>query len=152
MNVTVAQLLKHKKRIAGRIATVTADITKNNSKIANAEQEVDVLDLVQKRKRLVDHLVQIKTILYEVNKKIQWHIFKMAELKSEIAMYQGLNTLHGETAPEYGEKKGRTYIAIIRKGAVDKKVEELTLEIDAIQEHLDGFNHNTKVDVPDFAE
>lgn len=152
MRMTVAQLLKYKKRFVGRLATITADITKNNSRLADSEQEVNVAEAIEKRQRMVAHLIEVKTVLYLVNQKIQKEIFTMAEKKSEIAMYQGLSTQHGRTAPSYGGRDGYTYVATVRKADVDAKVAQLTKDIDALQEHLDGFNHNTKVEVPDFNE
>jgi hypothetical protein len=152
MNMTVAQLLKYKKRLVGRIATVTADITKNNSLLEKKQREVDVVELLKLRDKLVDHLVAVKMVLYKANATIQEGIFLLAELKGEVAMYSAINITHGPVEPGYGQKEGNVYVAAIRKADVDKKVEELNKKIDEVQQTLDGFNHSFKVDVPDFKE
>lgn len=152
MNMTVAQLLKYKKRLVGRIATVTSDITKNNSLLEKKQREVDIPKAIQLREKLVNHLLDVKVILAKANEKIQRDIFRLAELKGEVAMYAGLSTVHGPVEPSYGQKEGSVYVAALRKADVDAKIEQLNNEIDQVQQSLDGFNHSFKVDLPDFKE
>jgi hypothetical protein len=150
MNMTVAQLLKYKKRVAGDLAKVNAEIVANNSKNIKTEREVDVRKQWDLRERLIKHMIDVKMALFKVNQPIQHLIFEASEVKGTIKVLVALPTVHGVVPAAYRETEAQTFEAVIRKAEVDRRTKDLTVRLDKIQEELDAFNHTTKVEVPDF--
>lgn len=153
MEMTLAKALKHKNRVAQKIARISDDIRANNSILAVNDPEVDVKRLDGMRKELTDYLVALKTAIHRASDSVRDKIFLLAELKGSIGFYRSICTQHGRreshrfgSGDEYVEHK-----ATIRKESVDRIVAELEERIDEIQDHLEEFNVTTaiKIDIPD---
>src|SRR5262249_28078630 len=88
----------------------------------------------------------LKTAITQANVPVQSTIYSLAELKSLIALLQGLNTKHGGFVEGYA---GTTvqYVAQLRRGEVNDEVRRLEAEIDRLQDRLDTFNHTTRIAV-----
>ena len=148
MKITLAQALKLKKRVVQTIGQKNKLITANNQMLKDSTIEVDVSEEVKLRAKLVNSLIDLKEALAEANKPIRKLIFKLSELKSEIALLESLPTKHGIGKEEYGTDKIE-YVSTIRAFVVQKLVKQLQKEIDETQEKIDAFNYTTKIEVPE---
>ena len=154
MEMTLAKALKHKNRVAQKIARISDDIRANNSILAVTAAEVDVCALDEMRKTLTDYLVALKTAIHRASDSVRDKIFMLAELKGSIGFYRSVCTQHGKRESHRFGGGGDEFVehkAVIRKEAVDRIVAELEERIDAIQDQLEEFNVSTKIeiDIPD---
>lgn len=153
MEMTLAKALKHKNRVAQKIARISDDIRANNSILAVNDPEVDVQALDRMRLELTDYLVALKTAIHRASDSVRDKIFMLAELKGSISFYGSICTQHGKReAHRFGG--GEEFVehkAVMRKEAIDRIVVELEERIDAIQDQLEEFNVTTKIqiEIPD---
>jgi hypothetical protein len=146
MKITLAKAMKLKNRLAGRLNEVTEQITTYNCQIKGMNETVNVESLLKDRGQLQAALVEVKSLIAQANREIQRDIFTLGEWKSELTMYQSLNTQDG-TQPHY-QGTNITYVATIKQDQAKKKIRELEKLIDQTQDKLDGFNAETRIDVP----
>ena len=145
VTITLAKALKLKNRLAGRVAKLTADIQAHNSTQQGADAP-DVPALYARRAEAVAALVDLKAALTQANRPIQRDIYALAEKKAEIALLAGLETKHGTFREGYATAD-TVYVAQLRKADVDARTTALEADIDALQDKLDGFNHDTRLGV-----
>ncbi len=148
MDLTLAKALKYKNRLVTAISSRTNDIQRYNSVVEGGDREVDVLKLLEEHQLLVKHLIDLKLAINKANQPIQQFIFEIAEVKSEIKLYEGMSTTHGSSRDLYGEAVIK-YDALLRKKDVDQKVVELNRRLDAVQEKIDVHNHVAKITIED---
>ena len=141
--VTLAKALKLKNRLAGRLAKIDSDLQNYNSVPAGSDQP-DIRTIYEGRKTLVGQLVELKVAINAANQSSQRTIFRLGELKSQVALLGKMSTKHGNVLEEYARTQVQ-YIAQFRKVDVDRAVRELEVEIDRLQEELDAFNYRTTI-------
>ncbi len=146
VKITLAKALKLKNRLAGRVTKLTEDIQAYNS-VQQGAEAVDVRALYTRRADLVDRLADLKYAIYRANLPVQKAIFELAEKKAATALLAGLSTKHGTFHEGYPTAGEVTYVAQLRKAEVDELVARLEQEIDRLQDRLDGFNHETAVEI-----
>ena len=145
--ITLAKALKVKNRLTGRLAKVQADIQAFNSVPEGQADQVNVPALVQTCEELVGALVALKTAINDANREAQRDIYDLAEKKATIQFLAGVNTRHGPQPPVYPSTVEVTYVAALKKADVDGLVAGLEKEIDQLQDRLDEFNHDRRVEV-----
>jgi hypothetical protein len=145
--ITLAKALKVKNRLAGRLAKAQADIQAYNSVPQGQADQVNVPALVKTREELVGALVSLKAAINEANREAQRDIYLLAERKATAQFLAGVNTRHGPQAPVYPSTVEVTYVAALKKADVDALVAGLEKEIDQLQDRLDQFNHDRRVEV-----
>ncbi len=158
--VTVAKALKLKKRVLGKINRVTKSIHECNSVLAENTPRHDVLELVKTRQLLVDYLIAIKVAISRANdpmpvgvtinrpnNPIVKDIYRLAELRGEIAFWEGIDTTDGLVSTMYRAEAPNSYKATIKENDVEERVAELEKRIDEIQDKLDAHNATTKIEV-----
>ena len=145
--ITLAKALKIKNRLAGRLAKVQTDIQGFNSVPEGQAGQVDVPALVQTREELVGALVGLKTAINEANREAQRDIYDLAEKKATAQFLAGVNTRHGPQPAVYPNTTEVSYVAALKKADVDALVAGLEKEIDQLQDKLDQFNHDHKIEV-----
>lgn len=141
--LTLAKALKLKNRLAGRLAKVDSDLENYNSVLAGSDQP-DIRAIYEGRRALVAQLIELKVAINAANQPIQRTIFRLGELKSEIALLGKLSTKHGTVVEGYAGVQTQ-YVAHFRKADVDRRVRELEVEVDRLQEELDAFNYRTTI-------
>jgi hypothetical protein len=146
-DITLAKALKVKNRLAGRLAKVQADIQAFNSVPQGQADQVHVPALVQTREELVEALVSLKTAINDANREAQRDIYLLAEKKATAQYLAGLNTRHGPQPAVYPNTTEVNYVAALKKADVDALMVRLEKEIDQLQDKLDQFNHDRKVEV-----
>ncbi|MBV9125693.1 MAG: hypothetical protein JO112_20275 [Planctomycetes bacterium] len=145
--ITLAKALKVKNRLTGRLAKVQADIQAYNSVPQGQADQVNVPALMQTRAELVGALVGLKTAINDANREIQRDIYDLAEKKATAQFLAGVNTRHGPQPPVYPSTIEVTYVAALKKADVDRLVAGLEKEIDQLQDRLDQFNHDHRIEV-----
>ena len=145
--ITLAKGLKVKNRLAGRLARVQADIQAYNSAPEGQAGQVNVPALMQTREELVSALVGLKTAINDANREAQRDIYDLAEKKATAQFLAGVNTRHGPQPPVYPSTTEVNYVAALKKADVDGLVAGLEKEIDQLQDKLDQFNHDHRIEV-----
>ena len=145
--ITLAKALKLKNRLVGRLAKVQGDIQVFNIVTQGQAGQVDVLALMQTREALVDAIVGIKTAINDANREVQRDIYALAEKKATAQFLAGVCTRHGPQPPAYPTTVEVKYVAALKKADVDAQVAQLEKDIDQLQDKLDQFNHDRKIEV-----
>lgn len=139
VGLSLSKALKIKNRLAGRLAKTNLSIAQYNCTVEGRKDEVDVKALDKERTSLVAALVELKTSIFEANKGIYRSIILIGEKKGEVEFLNGLNTKHG-TEPHGYQAQPVTYVSVIQKAEVDKRVKQLEKEIDELQDAIDKYN------------
>src|SRR5262245_30103667 len=147
VEITLAKALKIKNRLTGRLAKAQADILAYNSVPQGQADQVNVPALVTAREELVGALVALKTAINEANREAQRDIYALAEKKGTAQFLASVNTRHGPQPPVYPSTVEVVYVAALKKADVDGLVAGLEGEIDRLQDRLDQFNHDRRVEV-----
>jgi hypothetical protein len=145
--ITLAKALKIKNRLTGRLVKVQTDIQAFNSVPAGQADQVNVPALMQAREELVGALVALKTGINDANRETQRDIYLLAESKATAQFLAGVNTRHGPQPPMYPSTIEVNYVAALKKADVDGLVAGLEKEIDQLQDRLDQFNHDHRIEV-----
>jgi hypothetical protein len=145
--ITLAKALKIKNRLVGRLAKVQADIQAFNSVPEGQAGQVDVPALFQAREALVEAIVGLKTAINDANREAQRDIYALAEKKATAQFLAGVCTRHGPQPPVYPSTVEVNYVAALKKADVDAQVAGLEKDIDQLQDRLDQFNHDRKIEV-----
>lgn len=148
--VTLAQALKQRKRLAQRIGQIDQRIGKNNSVPQGNVRDASPRELLSERGRLVDQLVAVKMAILRGNDGIQEKVLRIAEIKGEITLLNGVDTKHGQQEGAVVWRQGPpiVYEAEMKQPEVDERVRALEAQIDAIQEEIDRYNYTTRIEVP----
>ena len=147
VNLTLGKALKIKNRLTGRLAKVQADVQAYNSVPAGQADQVNVPALMKAREELVEALVSLKTAINDANREAQRDIYDLAEKKAAAQFLAGVNTRHGPQPPVYPSTVEVNYVAALKKADVDGLVAGLEKEIDQLQDRLDQFNHDHRIEV-----
>ena len=145
--IILAKALKIKNRLTGRLAKVQADIQAYNSVPEGQANQVNVLALMKTREELVGALVSLKTAINDANREAQRDIYDLAEKKATAQFLGCVNTRHGPLPAVYPSTTEVNYVAALKKADVDALVARLENEIDQLQDRLDQFNHERKIEV-----
>jgi hypothetical protein len=145
--ITLAKALKVKNRVTGRLAKVHADFQAYNSVPAGQADQVNVPALLKAREELVGALVGLKAAINEANREAQRDIYDVAEKKAAARSLAGVNTRHGPQPPVYPSTVEVIYVAALKKADVDGLVAGVEKEIDQLQDRLDQFNHDRRIEV-----
>ena len=145
--ITLAKALKIKNRLVGRLAKAQIDIQTYNSVPEALADQVNIPVLVKNRDELVEALVGVKTAINEANREAQRDIYELAEKKGMVQFLAGLNTRHGVQPAVYPSTTEVKYVAALKKADVDVQVARLEKEIDQLQDRLDQFNHDRRIEV-----
>jgi len=151
MKITLAKALKLKNRLANKTMEVSRSIHDYNSVIEGKERPVDISALIQKREKLVDALINLKTAINSANTPVQKTIYLLAELKGEISFLRGIDTSSGKQMNGIWGDNVRIYntVAILDYATVKGLTEEAEASIDANQDLLDKHNHTVELDIDD---
>lgn len=77
----------------------------------------------------------------------QQDIYDLAEKKGTVQFLAGVNTRHGPQPATYPSTTEVNYVAALKKADVDGMVAGLEKDIDQLQDRLDQFNHDRRIEV-----
>ena len=152
MKIRVSKALKLKNRLAALVREKTKNIKKENSIIKGATPKVDIRKEVDILEQATTALIEVKSAIYHSNIEIQKDVFRLAELKSELAMWNEVdcndgNVLEGEKI--FGAMTSVEKVACLKFAEIDERRKRLQSEIEEIQDKLDIHNFQTEIEVPD---
>lgn len=148
MKWNIARALKEKTRIVSKINIIDSLIKEENSIEEGNSRSCDIIEKVSQRMELMEYLIKLKTAISVANAGIADKLNRMAELKGLLIFYKSLNCREGQFVNRYDSNSDKTIItAVIHKQDAAKKVEEIQIEIDKLQDEIDDFNAITLIEV-----
>lgn len=144
--ISLRKALQTKKTLVGDIAKLRANITKFNSQ-RTPNPHVDVHALISEYQDKTTKLMNLKTAITKANIGIYSEIVMAEEFKSQIALFESLDT--DEEGLEYraGEAVKYTKTVAINYAKKMDYVKTLRTELEEILDKIDGFNTNTMIEV-----
>ena len=152
MKVTLAKALKLKNRFASKLQEVSGNITVYNSVVEGRERPVDVNALMDKRGKLTDAIVNLKTAINKANEPVVATIYLLAEVKGEVNFLRGVDTTSGKqvrAATWNDDDKIFQKTSILDYSTVQGLIEQAEADVDTNQEKLDKHNHSVEIEVDD---
>jgi len=105
--------------------------------------------LLQRREAIVRHLLDLKTSIDAANQPIRRDIYTLAEVKSGLTFWNGIETRNGEAGYQYGTNAKVVYKATVSEAEKETRVAEYESLIETLQEKLDQHNYATTIEVSD---
>lgn len=149
MELTLRKALNVKNRLIGEVHRLTSKTPPFNCHREDQPPAYELEELLEKRKKVVESLIALKTAIATANVPIYEKIARVAELKTEITMYQVFKT-SPISIYDYDDKGDRITIKTIVKmpeNEVDDKISALQKEIEALNDEIDYYNGTTKINV-----
>lgn len=152
MKITLAKALKLKNRLGNKLSIVSDNIHRYNSVIEGQERPVDINGLMEKRCKLVDALINLKSGINVANASIQSTIYLMGELKGELSFLRSIDTTSGKQVSRgswgseekiYNKEVELDYVT------VQGLIEQAEIDIDTNQDKLDKHNHTVEIEIED---
>ena len=136
-----------KNRIIGRMEAEFAKASRYNSISEKNRRPYSVFDSLKNYEDLADELVELNTKLHEANVKggMLQKIFLLAELKTQANKLQNLDCSEGLVTSRYDSTE-TVKTAELTVEVRDALVLLLRDRIDAIEDELDRFNHETVIE------
>lgn len=144
--ISLRKALQTKKTLVGDIAKLRVNITKFNSQ-RTPNPHVDVNALVSEYQDKTVKLMNLKTAITNANVGIYGEIIKAEEFKSQIALFESLDT--DEEGLEYRAGEAIKYTKTVAINYTQKMdyVKTLRAELEEVLDKIDGFNTHTMIEV-----
>lgn len=143
----IKHCLKKKNRILGMMDAEFAKASRYNSIREKNTRPYSVKESLKNWMDLANELVELKTKLHvaNVNGGVLKKIFLLAELKTQANKLQNLDCAEGVVVGRYdsNETVKKAEVTVVERDAM---VYELQERIEAIEEELDRFNHETVIE------
>jgi hypothetical protein len=144
--MNLAKALKVKNRLSQKIKDMQAEIQVENSKRADAERKISVLEIMNELTSAVNELIRIKIAIFVASTPKRESILRLGELKSKIIFLRGIDTTEGLSNQSYSSIE-TNYSVVFDNIYVKGEIQKCEEDIDEIQEELDQFNHSTEIEV-----
>ncbi|MEN9966363.1 MAG: hypothetical protein RL416_520 [Pseudomonadota bacterium] len=143
----IKNCLKKKNRILGMMDTEFTKASRYNSISEKNRRPYSVFDSLKNYEDLAMELVELKTKLHEANVKggMLKKIFLLSELKTQAHKLQNLDCSEGVVSSRYDSTE-TLKTAELTVETRDTLVLVLQDRIEAIEEELDRFNHETVIE------
>ena len=135
--------LKLRKKLVGEISKIKEQICSKNSYLEGKPLRYDVHFLTTTLNEKTNELIKLKCAINKTNNVIQSDIYRLAELKGLVIMWNGVSVNEGEQTFGYGEKTVLNFKVQVNEEERDVMLAKIQQEIDDIQEKLDTFNYTT---------
>ena len=144
--ITLAQALKEKNRLAGEIRRLWGLFQHENSCQENHERSIDVEKTLQTIEHYTAKLVELKTKISLANQGE--HLDNMQRLDAVRKQHAKLAETSGSEDPEFDSRGLGSVIertAVFSEGRLETMRQQLRREADALQDKIDA--HNAKVQI-----
>ena len=144
----IAKALKLKNKLAGEVAQLKELLAKQNARSAKQKFDYDTREVLASLRTKIQELVKTKAAIAAANAEVYDRIFRLAELKGLVTTLGSLDTRSGvflEGGDFARQPIEVEYVAQLSKVEVDRTIEELKSEIQALQDELDEFNFTRSV-------
>lgn len=155
MEITLARALKLKNRLTEQLNKAVNDVRKYNSIRSELSRPVDIQNTWKEHIDLRNKLVELKTAIGLANAPILSCIYRMAEIKAELTFLSALDVTDGSVVQVargmVAEDKIVEHNAFVNKKKADEYTQQLKDEFDSMQEKIDIFNAQTKINIDFYA-
>lgn len=144
--IRLAKALRIKNKLAGEIAELGRRLQGYNSYREENVPPFKADDVWAERQALVIKLTNLKAKISAANVPIQWAIFKLAELKSAVALVKEISTKAGVTSDPYGDDN--TYVVKVQWDAVKVAaiVKGTSAQIEEMQDLIEAHNASITIE------
>lgn len=143
-NLTIAQALKEKNKLASKIKINWFKIKTKNSLIKGAVRPYDMHELRDQTIEMVEELIKLKAKIHQASAPVREKIFRLSELKAVVTNLETIPTNEGIVKEKY-ENDYTEMEAIIKTKEIDDMMDMYRDEIDELQNQLDNFNYKTMI-------
>jgi DNA repair exonuclease SbcCD ATPase subunit len=144
--MNVKQALKQKERLVKELNSTWGIIRKHNSVLEGNTRQYNIALLLEKVDKLMAEIVEIKQRIHKANQPVYDLIFQMSELKNYLKELQSVDTTDGVVIPNsYGNVTPQKYVAQLNDSTRDTIIEQVTEQINELQDKLD--THNATVNI-----
>jgi len=145
----LVKALRLKNTLVKEISNLKNKIGGYNSINVKVDSPWDVKQVIAEYEVKTQKLIELKTKIAQANSPIYHLIYKLDELKAQIAFWNGVSCINGRVLKErYDEvDKEDEFRATINESEREKMVQEFTTTFEKIQEELSDFNYNTSIDL-----
>jgi hypothetical protein len=147
-NMNLAQALKQKNRLAGELNRQQQILQRENARRSDSVSTVDRNAVLQRIITISVELGELKAKIAKANVGIYHALERMAEFKSQISFFQGLNKQVGEEVSFIGrdnEKLVYKWDSLITQEKCDEMVADLQEKINELQDEVDRYNAITEI-------
>lgn len=143
----IAKALKQKNVLVGEFTKLKAQLLENNVRTDGKRFNYDNNEILSKTIAKMDELISLKAQIAAANATVYGDIFRMAELKSLVQHLKTIPVKEGvEKQAAYGGSiLETTYFSALNRTEIDELILKYEVEIQTIQDRLDGFNFTTQI-------
>lgn len=149
--ITLAQALKEKNRLAGEISQLWTLFQNENSCLEDHTRPIDVAKTLQTIEHYTAKLVELKTKIGTANDGNLKNMYLLEEAKSRMAKLNATNgSEDGERMWVNGERVYVKRTAVFNEAKLLEMKKRLQIECNALQDKLDAYNalHKIEFDTP----
>ncbi|HUX80253.1 MAG TPA: hypothetical protein VMW10_11015 [Alphaproteobacteria bacterium] len=151
--VSLSKALNIKNRLAGKVNKAKNLFLQHNSYREDQVQRFKAEELKAEYEKHSADLVKVKTAIALANAQhgVTERVYRMSEIKDKISTIAGLHCREGKEEVENYRTDKVTIVewkAFITEDAKEKLVEDLTDELEKLQDEINAINHAQKVEIP----
>lgn len=141
--------LKVKNRLAGDLANLQSQFSSMNCR---TQSEVDhsstpIKEIFGKLLKTTEQLQKLKSAIATATQPIVAKLVLLAEYKSEISFYRGININESTYAERFDDRIiQKPYVVFLSEKERSEKIQNLNILIDELQDQVDAFNASTYVE------
>ncbi len=144
--MNIKQALKKKNKLVGMISEEFRKASEYNVVDEGNPRPYSATEAIGKWMQLTNDLIVLKAQIHKANEPVYSKIFELSELKNQVKLLKHLNCSSGTTYSRWDSEKPVIKHAEINVVERDGMVKHLELRIEALQDELDQWNHNTLID------
>ena len=150
MQISLAQALKEKNRIAGEINLLWNAVQKQNSCYEGHKRSIDVNATIERINLYTEKLIELKAKIGKANSGNLENMYALEEYKSQICRFGKLDTTEDIRYRGLNDSIMEVCSAEITAPDVQQKTKALQRQCDRLQDELDAYNatHTIEFDSP----
>ena len=146
MQITLAQALKEKNRLAGEISKLWGLIHHENSCWETHQRSIDVHETMETIEYYTAKLIELKTKIGVANAGLLADMYALEEAMNRISKLGSLDTEEGVRYRGINDSIKELMTAEITAKDVIRLVNETQIECNRLQDALDAYNATHKID------
>ncbi len=139
MATTIHTALNNKNKIVKEMSENLQNVMRYNSVEEGSDRAYEPKECLEKWKKGIDSLVELKTKIHKANAEVYGKIFKLSELKSAIKQLRNLDCNSGKMS-QYGRQDAIVKTTVITVVDRDNLVKEFEAEVEKLQGELNTHN------------
>ncbi len=148
MMMSLAQALKEKNRLAGELARNWMMIARENSKREDSPRVIDVAETYRKVQLYKEKLTELKTKIGLANAGNLERIYRLEECKNELNRLNAIGTDETSDFQAISDSNYKEFkrTVVFTAAQIYEMREKIQQECNDIQDELDSYNANTKIE------